>query len=177
MNRKKRLIIAMLALAGVGLLVTGFSLPAQGIDAGKEQAAPSNSSAKEKKTDRLQPILDRSLQSITTFNLILIFILKFMCLVFGFWTIYLGYDLLKRGVKGEFKFSAKLSGGKADLVSASPGLLFVLLGIILIGFALYVKKDIPIRFSVPNGPVKPDSTTAPIPTEDEWKENGRNKNE
>jgi hypothetical protein len=169
MNRKKWLIIAMLVLAGVGLLVTGFSLPAQGIDAGKEQAAPSRSGAKEKKTEGLQPILDvKSLQSITTINLILLFILKFMCLVFGFWTVYLGYDLLKRGVKGEFKFSAKLSGGKADLVSASPGLLFVLLGIILIGFALYVKKDIPIRFTVPNESVKPDLTTAPIPKEDEW---------
>ncbi len=53
----------------------------------------------------------------------------------------MGYDLISSGVKGEFKFSTKFGGVKADLASISPGLLFVLLGTLLIGFALFVEKE------------------------------------
>ena len=65
---------------------------------------------------------------------------KIVCFILGYLTIRLGYLLIASGVKGEFKFAAKLGGVKTDLASVSPGLLFVLLGVMLIGFAIYVDK-------------------------------------
>lgn len=67
--------------------------------------------------------------------------MKIVCFILGYLIIKLGYQLINSGVKGEFKFSTKLGGIKADLTSVSPGLLFVLLGVLLIGYAIYVKKE------------------------------------
>ncbi|SNY58601.1 hypothetical protein SAMN06297280_3444 [Arsukibacterium tuosuense] len=58
----------------------------------------------------------------------LVITFKLVVLLLAYKTIKLGYDLLLRGVKGEFQFSSDIGGHKADLRSASPGLLFVLLG-------------------------------------------------
>ncbi|MCP4580089.1 MAG: hypothetical protein GY839_00615 [candidate division Zixibacteria bacterium] len=71
----------------------------------------------------------------------LIIFMKVVCFILGYLTIRLGYNLISSGVKGEFKFSTSLGGVKADLASISPGLLFVLLGVFLIAFAIYVKKE------------------------------------
>jgi len=68
--------------------------------------------------------------------------MKIVCFILGYLTIRLGYLLIASGARGEFKFSAKFAGIKADLASISPGLLFVLLGTILIGYAIYVEKEI-----------------------------------
>lgn len=73
-------------------------------------------------------------------NLLLVFLLKLTCFVLGYLVVRLGYKLLVAGVKGEFKFQADLKGMRADLASASPGLLFLLLGVFLIGYAIYVPK-------------------------------------
>ncbi|MFQ5653046.1 MAG: hypothetical protein ACE5IY_24215, partial [bacterium] len=51
----------------------------------------------------------------------MIIFMKIVCFVLGYLTIRLGYHLIASGVKGEFKFSAKLGGLKADLASVSPG--------------------------------------------------------
>jgi hypothetical protein len=67
---------------------------------------------------------------------------KITCFILAYLTIRLGYNLLVKGVSGEFKFNASLSGAKADLTSASPGLLFVLLGILLAAYAIQVDKSI-----------------------------------
>ena len=72
----------------------------------------------------------------------LVILMKIVCFVLGYLTVLLGYRLIKSGVKGEFKFSAKLGGVKTDLASVSPGLLFVLLGVVLIGYAMYVEKGV-----------------------------------
>ncbi len=76
------------------------------------------------------------------FSFGLVILMKIVCFVLGYLTIRLGYQLIASGVKGEFKFSAKLGGVKTDLASVSPGLLFVLLGVLLIGFAMYVEKGV-----------------------------------
>ncbi|WP_121811802.1 hypothetical protein [Mucilaginibacter kameinonensis] len=76
---------------------------------------------------------------------ILVFTMKMACFLFGYLTIRLGYKLINSGVKGEFKFSAGYHGVKGGLVSSSPGLLFVLLGIILIAFAIKVEKPYEIN--------------------------------
>ncbi|MGA3706561.1 hypothetical protein ACI2T3_24070 [Ralstonia nicotianae] len=74
-------------------------------------------------------------------NLLLLFSLKILCLMLGYGVIRIGANLLREGVRGEFRFQGSLPGVKSDLVSASPGLLFLLLGIWLIAFAMWVKND------------------------------------
>ena len=71
-------------------------------------------------------------------------VMKIVCFILGYLTVRLGYDLIKSGVKGEFKFSANMGGMKADLASVSPGLLFVVLGVFLIGYAMYVEKKVDV---------------------------------
>lgn len=66
---------------------------------------------------------------------------KMSALIIGYLVVKLGYELLVKGITGEFKFQGEIAGGKADLVSASPGLLFLLLGVLLMGTA--VLKDNP----------------------------------
>lgn len=75
-------------------------------------------------------------------SLMMIILMKIVCFILGYLTIKLGYYLISSGVKGEFKFSANIAGVKADLASVSPGLLFVLLGVLLIGFAIFVEKGV-----------------------------------
>lgn len=75
---------------------------------------------------------------ITVVSLIL---MKIVCFLIGYLTIRLGYLLIASGAKGEFKFTASLGTFKGNLVSVSPGLLFVLLGVILIGYTLFVEKS------------------------------------
>lgn len=72
---------------------------------------------------------------------ILIF-MKIVCFIIGYLVVRLGYDLLKRGITGEFKFSTEVSRLKIGLASVSPGLLFVLLGCLIIGYAMFVEKEI-----------------------------------
>ena len=67
-------------------------------------------------------------------------LLKLVCFIIGYLIIRLGYKLMVSGVKGEFKFTGETKGIKGGLISSSPGLLFVLLGTILIGYAMYVDK-------------------------------------
>jgi hypothetical protein len=86
----------------------------------------------------------------------LIIFMKIVCFILGYLIICLGYKLIASGVKGEFKFSASLGGVKADLASISPGLLFVLLGVLLIGYAIYVEKEVTIKIRQPSHIEKPE---------------------
>ena len=71
--------------------------------------------------------------------------MKLVCFTIGFLIVKVGANLLREGVKGEFKFDASLVGPKAALQSASPGLLFLALGVALIGYAMWVSKVIEIE--------------------------------
>lgn len=75
-------------------------------------------------------------------NLLYIFVIKVLCLLLGFIIVWLGFKLILLGAKGEFKFSTDSKGIKARLESSSPGLLFVLLGVLLMCYALFVKKEL-----------------------------------
>ena len=104
-------------------------------------------------------------------------LMKIVIFILGYLTIRLGYKLIDSGVKGEFKFSAKLGGLSTDLASLSPGLLFVLLGVMLIGYAVYVDKpvnvsgrttqasksleppDVEVQLETPNFEVQVDGNT------------------
>lgn len=72
----------------------------------------------------------------------MIIAMKIVVFILGYLTIRMGYKLISSGVEGKFKFAAEIGGVKADLASMSPGLLFVLLGVMLIGIAVYVDKPI-----------------------------------
>ena len=75
----------------------------------------------------------------------MIILLKIVCFVLGYLIIRLGYSLIKSGVTGEFKFATSWKGARADLASLSPGLLFVLLGVVLIAFAMYADKSVSVH--------------------------------
>ncbi len=75
----------------------------------------------------------------------MIIAMKIVVFILGFLTIRMGYKLISSGVEGKFKFAAEIGGVKADLASMSPGLLFVLLGVMLIGIAVYVDKPIKVK--------------------------------
>jgi hypothetical protein len=62
---------------------------------------------------------------------------KIAILVVGFLFAFLGYKLLIKGISGGFKLSAEYKGIKADLISASPGIFFILTGTIIISIGLY----------------------------------------
>jgi len=76
---------------------------------------------------------------------LLTFVLKLSCFIIGYFIIRMGYNLIVRGIQGEFKFSSEFKGLKGGLISSSPGLLFVLLGTCLIAFAMFVNK--PFNYS------------------------------
>jgi hypothetical protein len=98
------------------------------------------------------------------FNLLLLFLLKALCFLLGFLTIRMGHSLIRDGAKGEFTFKANIVGAKADLVSVSPGLLFVLLGIGLIGYAMAVNKVIQLNpGAVQHSPATTPAPDSPIP--------------
>ncbi|CBJ38818.1 protein of unknown function [Ralstonia solanacearum CMR15] len=109
-------------------------------------------------------------------NLLLLFALKALCLLLGYGIVRIGASLLREGVRGEFKFHGSLPGAKGDLMSASPGLLFLLLGVWLIAFAMWVKKGdlgyerkTEIESTAPTSAVgKPTDSRRPLADSEEW---------
>ena len=99
----------------------------------------------------------------TTFliGLAMLIVMKIVIFILGYLTIRMGYELISSGVEGKFKFAAKLGGLKTDLASVSPGLLFVLLGVMLIGIALYIDKPINVKSGGDTTP--PPETIHPPP--------------
>ena len=71
---------------------------------------------------------------------------KLAMLIIGYKVTKLGHDLLVKGVTGEFKFSGSYNGAKGDLISASPGLLFLLLGVVVLAVA--ITKSVPFNTTV-----------------------------
>ena len=84
------------------------------------------------------------IQSMWGFTLIII--MKITIFVIAYKIVKLGYELLSQGVQGKFKFSADFGGIKADLASVSPGLLFIVLGVMLIAFSLKVEKVVTTQY-------------------------------
>jgi hypothetical protein len=69
----------------------------------------------------------------------MVVLFKLVTIIIAYKVIKLGYDLLLKGVKGEFEFSTTSGVAKANLKSASPGLLFIILGCILIAITVMEK--------------------------------------
>lgn len=70
-------------------------------------------------------------------------VFKLAVLFVGYLFAKLGHNLLITGVSGEFKFKAEMNGVRADLISASPGIFFILMATILI--AVGIIKDKPFE--------------------------------
>jgi hypothetical protein len=107
----------------------------------------------------------------------LIVLIKLVCFILGFLTIRLGHQLISSGVKGEFKFSASFGGSKADLASVSPGLLFVLLGVVLIGYAMSVDKAVNQTVEVGQAKMDLPQGAAPVPSSSDMPAFGKSKKE
>ncbi len=87
---------------------------------------------------------------------VLVVALKLVYCFVGYLTIKLGANLLREGVKGEFKFKTELQGMKADLASASPGLFFAFIGAFIIAYALFVEKPVGAAFETSHTMTTPD---------------------
>jgi hypothetical protein len=84
-------------------------------------------------------------ESLYLISVSLVIIMKIVCFILSYKIIKLGYNLIFAGVKGEFKFASNFIGFKADLTSLSPGLLFVLLGVLLMVVAIYINKNVTLQ--------------------------------
>lgn len=89
-------------------------------------------------------------------------IIKLVCFYLGYSIVKLGYNLITQGVRGEFKFFAEYTKLKGGLISASPGLLFLLLGVILIGYAMNIKKEVSLDSYVDTKKNLQHDTFAPV---------------
>ncbi len=72
---------------------------------------------------------------------------KLAVLFVGYLIAKLGHDLLIKGVTGQFKFHTNFQGARADLVSASPGVFFILMATILIAIGILKDKPFETRVS------------------------------
>jgi hypothetical protein len=90
-----------------------------------------------------------------------ILLLKLALVWAGVKIVQMGNDLLRRGVSGEFKFQASLTGAKADLASASPGLLFALLGSAVLIAAVVIEKPASIYIGSGGGQSVSNSQAPP----------------
>ncbi|MGR9099196.1 MAG: hypothetical protein ACU826_01385 [Gammaproteobacteria bacterium] len=74
----------------------------------------------------------KAIASINLASIVVNGIVRIAAIVAGVYIVWLGHDTLIRGVKGEFEFK----GHFGKLKGSVPGLLFVLLGSLAIGWAL-----------------------------------------
>lgn len=90
---------------------------------------------------------------VVVYTATLVMVIKVATLACGYLFVRMGYRLIADGVEGKFHFKTEwkgaTAGAKADLASVSPGLLFVLLGCWLCGFALYVSKPVSFESGAP----------------------------
>jgi hypothetical protein len=74
-----------------------------------------------------------------------IILFKIAALIVGYLLAKLGYDLLIKGITGQFQFKGDFKGVKADIVSASPGTLFIVLATVILIFTLIADKPFSTR--------------------------------
>ena len=94
-------------------------------------------------------------------------IMKLAAIIAGYGIIKMGYEALVKGVKGEFDFGGKAKNDfEFKLVSASPGLFFVLFGSFIIVWSLFVKQPLHFQYDsdwaeVKNGKPAPEQSQPP----------------
>lgn len=109
--------------------------------------------------------MERSLAMQLLIPVASILIMKLVAMLIGYRIVKLGYDALLKGIKGEFDFGGKVTDKmEIKLLSASPGLFFVLFGSAIIVWALTVEKPIKYGVEVPSGPA-PQTSVQPETSE------------
>lgn len=91
--------------------------------------------------------------SVQTTSIVANAIVRVAAIAAGVYVVKLGHDTLVRGIKGDFEFSGRF--GK--LRGSAPGLLFVFLGCLAIGWAIRQEATGTLARS-PESVVAPDST-------------------
>lgn len=93
-----------------------------------------------------------------------VLLMKLFAMTIGYRIVKLGYDALVRGIKGEFDFGGKVTGKvELKLLSASPGLFFVLLGSAIIIWAIAVEKPIKFSMTIPSAEEQAQTSVEPEP--------------
>jgi hypothetical protein len=82
-----------------------------------------------------------------TIGIIAAALIRLTALVLAYLVVKLGHDTLVKGIKGDFRFASDGQGMKVALESASPGLLFVILGVGLGAWAITVDKPLGVEFN------------------------------
>ncbi len=82
-------------------------------------------------------------------SILAILLFKLAILIVGYLLAKLGYLLLVQGITGQFKFKGEFQGIKADIVSASPGTLFIVLAVVLLVIAVRTDKPTSSEVSRP----------------------------
>ena len=105
-----------------------------------------------------------------------ILIFKVAALIAGVIIVKIGASLLEKGIKGEFKFRSEIKNSVTlDLMGASPGLFFILVGGAIVAFAILQDKPFELSFDpasstaappfpAPSDPSASSSTMTPDPT-------------
>ena len=84
-----------------------------------------------------------------TVSTLAILLMKLAVLIVGYLLAKLGYLLLVQGITGQFKFKGEFQGIKADVISASPGTLFIVLSVVLLIIAVRTEKSTSSEVSSP----------------------------
>ena len=130
--------------------------------------APVNSNVRPHKTTvpyRLQIMTTLAITQMLA-QLLSVLIIKIVAMIIGYRIVKLGYDALLRGIKGEFDFGGKVTGKiELKLLSASPGLFFVLFGSSIIIWSLAVSKPVLFEAEVQSLKVKPATSLQPEQSE------------
>ncbi len=86
-------------------------------------------------------------------------LVRVAAIVGGIYIVWLGHNTMVRGIKGEFEFAGRF--GK--LKGSTPGLLFVLLGCLAIGWALQAKHEGSTSAPASGAPVTSQGRIIPPP--------------
>ncbi len=85
-----------------------------------------------------------------------ILIFKISALIAGVIIIKIGASLLEKGIKGEFQFKSKFKKDiSLDLIGASPGLFFILVGGFVIAVAIIQDKPFSLSYDQHNTETAP----------------------
>lgn len=88
-------------------------------------------------------------------SILAILLFKLAVLIVGYFLAKLGYLLLLQGITGQFKFKGEFQGIKADIVSASPGVLFIILAVVLLVVAVRTEKPTSSQVTYPGSNILP----------------------
>ena len=132
------------SMAILGLLALGTTFAVSGAEAGAAEG------------DQLR----ESVRAVTALQITVAIgnvMIRIAAIVAGTYVVWLGHNTMVRGIKGEFEFE----GAFGKLKGSAPGLFFVLMGVLAIGWALNTKISSDLKIGA--GEPAPAAADTPIP--------------